>query len=88
MPRRHAAVVAAVLLVLYVGSYLGLSRPAFAEARRTNTKGFYFFPPQNTARWRYLNYACVSIYYPLIVLDNGLGCGRWPASEPLWGLSK
>jgi hypothetical protein len=87
MFRRRVAI-AVVVLLLYVGSYLALSRPAFAEARRYNGVGFYFFPPQSTWRWRYSNFGCVFFYYPLIVLDTSLGTGMPPAKEPLWGLSR
>jgi hypothetical protein len=73
---------------VYVGSYLVLSRRGFAEARQYHAKGFYFFTPRPTAGWRNSNYACVCVYYPLILVDNCLGTGDWPAAEPLWGLEK
>lgn len=77
-----------LLLLLYVASYLALSRLAFREARQCGSKGFYFFTPQDTTLWRASNYACVVLYYPLIVLDDRVGTGMRPAAEPLWGLSK
>jgi hypothetical protein len=77
-----------ILVVLYVNSYLVLSRRGFAEAHRWHMKGFYFFTPRNSDVWRYSNYGCVYLYYPLIMEDNILGTGMSPACEPLWGLSK
>jgi hypothetical protein len=87
MSRRRLVIVIA-LLVLYVGSYLALSRLGFAQARAWGGKGFYFFTPRDSALWRVFNYGCVGLYYPLIVADNELGTGMWPAKEPLWGLTK
>ena len=88
MVKRRVKMLGAILLVLYIGSYFILSRQGFAEARAWNLKGFYFFTPQNTDQWRYANYACVHLYSPLILVDEQLGTGMSPASEPMWGLSK
>ena len=88
MLKRRVVLAVAVLTLVYVGSYIALSRAAFAEARRTGVAGFYFITPRDTDWWRCSNYGCVALYRPLIVLDNCLGTGRWPASEPLWGLSR
>ena len=78
----------ALLLLLYVGSYVVLSRRGYAEADRYNMKGFYYFFPENSAAWRWKNYGCMHLFRPLNALDRWLGLGRHPASEPLWGLSK
>ena len=75
-----------VLLVLYVGSYLVLSRRAFQVADATNAEGFYFVEPSSDAAWL-VHEACCVFYYPLILLDQLLGTGRPPASRPLGGLS-
>jgi hypothetical protein len=77
-----------VLLVLYIGSYLALSRWAFAHPETTFATNFWFFEPRDSDLWRVSNYGCVYIYFPLIAIDNWLGTGKVPAAEPLWGLSK
>ena len=77
------------LLLLYVGSYAALSRRGYAEADQYNMKGgFYYFTPEDSDAWRWKNYGCVYLFWPLNVVDRWLGLGRYPASEPLWGLSK
>jgi hypothetical protein len=87
MVRRRVVIIVAQML-LYIGSYLVLSRQGFTQADAWNATGFWFFQPRDSDLWRVSNYGCVGIYYPLIVIDNWLGAGRWPAKEPLWGLSK
>jgi hypothetical protein len=86
--KRLLLVFAALLVVLYVGSYVALSRRGYAEADRYNMKGFYYFFPEDSDAWRWKNYGCVYLFWPLNVVDRGLGLGRHPACEPLWGLSK
>jgi hypothetical protein len=73
--------------VIYVVAYLALSRRGYAEADRNQFAGFYYFTPENSNRWRTLNYGCASFFAPLNAVDRWLGTGRDPASEPLWGLS-
>jgi hypothetical protein len=75
------------LLALYVGSYVALSRRGYAEADQYNMKGFYYFAPEESASWRFRNYACAYVFWPLNAVDRWLGLGRYPASEPLWRLS-
>jgi hypothetical protein len=75
-------------LLCYVGSYLALSRVGFAWADQYGAKGFYFVEPRDTRLWRLENSTCVCVYCPLIIIDNWLGTGRWPGSEPLWGLDR
>jgi hypothetical protein len=82
------AIIVVALMLLYVGSYLALSRQGFAQADQWYAKGFCFFTPRDSGLWRVSNYGCIAIYYPLIVVDNYLGTGRWPAKDPLMGLSK
>lgn len=77
----------AVLLMVYVSSYVIMSRRGFAQSDDWEMEGFYFLPPDNTDEWRFWNYGLVRFYYPLILIDNGLGTGRPIASEPLWGLN-
>jgi hypothetical protein len=75
------------LLVLYFGSYLALSRRGYAEADRYKMKGFYYLTHEDSDAWRFKNYGCVYLFYPLNTIDRCLGTGRPPAAEPLWGLS-
>jgi hypothetical protein len=87
--KRPLLVFGALLLLLYVGSYVGLSRRGYAEADRYDMKGgFYYFSPEDSDAWRWKNYGCVSLFWPLNVVDRWLGFGRHPSPEPLWGLSK
>ena len=89
MLRRRARIVLAAVLLLYVGSYLVLSRQGFAQSDRWGVRdSFWFFEPRDSGLWRLSNYGCVCFYLPLIAADNCLGTGRWPAGEPLLGLSK
>lgn len=39
----------AVLLALYIDSYYILSRRGYAEAKRWNLYGFYYFTPEDSA---------------------------------------
>jgi len=88
MRRRLTIFLVAALLIAYLGSYLVLSRRAFAEADSQYIKGFYFFPPRESDSWQFCNRACFWLYYPLIVVDNSVGTGRWPGADPMFGLSR
>jgi hypothetical protein len=85
--RRRRSLLIGLLLAVYVGSYLWLSRRGYEEAERFNMCGFYYFTPEPTPEWRFKNYGCVRLFAPLNVLDCALGTGRPPGCEPLWGLS-
>jgi hypothetical protein len=86
--RKRLMLIAGVLLMaLYIGSYISLSRRGYAEAGQYNMTGFYYFTPANSDNWRFKNYGCVYLFWPLNVIDRWIGPGRYPASEPLWGLS-
>lgn len=88
MRRRKALIGVLLLLLVYAGSYLALSRRGFASADRFGLRGLYFFEPRDSNAWRLANYGCVCAYYPLIKVDEWLGTGRPIGREPLWGLSK
>ena len=77
------------LLIAYVGSYVVLSRRGVAMCERAGWQGFYFFPPEDTDAWRWMNNGCVCFYYPLIVIDDWIGAGKpvGVGCEPLWRLS-
>lgn len=76
-----------VFLLTYVGSYGILSRRGFELADQYNMEGFYFFWPEDTDQWRRAEWTARFFYCPLIYVDNWIGTGRWPGSEPLWQLS-
>jgi hypothetical protein len=76
-----------LLLGVYIGLYVGLSRQGYNEAEQYNLHGFYYFKPEDSTSWRVWNYTSVFLFWPLNVVDRWLGLGRYPASEPLWGLS-
>ena len=84
--RRKVAVIGLVLCVIYVSSYLALSRRGFAQADEWNAKGFYFITPSSHTAWQ-VNWCLVIVYYPLIAIDNMLGTGRPVGSEPIHHLS-
>lgn len=84
--RKRLLVIAATLFVAYLGAYLGLSRHAYAEADRLGVVGFFYVQPEDTFAWRFQNYGCVILFWPLNVADRCLGLGRHPAAEPMWGL--
>jgi hypothetical protein len=79
---------AALVLVLYVGAYIGLSRRGYAEADEWHVKGFYYFRPEDSNAWSRKNYACIILFWPANFVDRSIGLGRHPGAEPLWGLGK
>lgn len=74
------------LLVVYVSSYLVMSRRGFAEADAWQAEGFYFLTPRDSTTWRFGNYSLVAIYSPLILIDVAIGTGRPIAREPMWNI--
>lgn len=85
--RNNCFICGAILVALYVGSYITISRQAFRYSDRFNIEGFYFIPPSNSSSYG-LNRKLVMFYYPLIVLDIAIGTGRVPACEPMHHLSR
>lgn len=73
-------------LTMYVAAYGVLSRRGYADANQYHMHGFYYFYPEESDAWRRKNYTCVYLFWPVNFLDRSLGWGRYPASEPLWGL--
>ena len=76
-----------VLLLAYVATYVLLSRRGYAEAERYDMEGFYYFTPEESIAWRLKNFGCGAVFYPLNLIDRGLGRGRVPAAEPMWRLA-
>lgn len=88
MTNRKKIVIPAVLcVVIYVASYVMLSRRGYAEMEQNNFAGFYYIPAADTDMSRLENRVCACLFSPLNLIDQMLGCGRPPASEPLWNLS-
>jgi hypothetical protein len=71
-------IIFSLLFILYVGSYLFLSRRGMAEARSYRAPGFWYLFPENADAWRFWNFG---------LLDQKLGTGMAFAAEPLWGIS-
>lgn len=87
--RPRLTVLSFVLLVVYVGSYLWISRKQYARADQYGLSGFNYVMPERTEHWHIRNGACLVVFGPLNVLDRILGCGRSPGmGEPLWELRK
>lgn len=85
--RTYLWLILAVIVAVYVVSYLSFSRSGYAWADRYDGDGFYYFPPEDTDAWRRKNFFCVYFFWPLNWIDVILGLGRSPASEPLWDLA-
>ena len=90
-PRRASptsSLLAALLLLvaIYIGSYVLLSRLSYKRADALDLEGYYFVTP-TSQRAETLNRRFTFFFYPLVFLDCRLGTGRCPASEPMSGLS-
>jgi hypothetical protein len=85
--RTVACSVLAFLVLVYVASYITMSRRGFRWADEYGFKGYYFYPYEDTDEWRGREYGTRWLFSPLIVLEHMLGTGRAPAGEPLHGLS-
>ena len=85
--RLRFGVVLLALFLVYVSSYLVLSRRGFAQADEWHAEGIYFLTPRDSPVWELCNYSLASIYYPLIFIDNALGTGRPVGQVPLRSLS-
>lgn len=80
-PGRGWLFLAGLLLIAYVGSYLYLSRRAYAQAERWNLPGFWYVTPTSDATG-HVNHACYYLYWPLNAIDRAVGLGRPPAHDP------
>jgi hypothetical protein len=74
--RRRLAWAAAILLAVYLGSYLFLSRRGDAWCRPRGCIGFFYALPTDTPRWWTLHKVCFLVYRPANWLDRELGTGR------------
>ncbi len=79
----HRADVAVIMaFVLYVGSFLVLSRISIREAQRYHSHGYYFIEPINTSR-DHINFSLYAFYWPLVQIDYFFNGGIGPATPPL-----
>ena len=90
MSRKRKVLIALVaLLILYAGSYIVVSRRAYRVADAYGMVGYYFvLPAEDHPERFFFHVLCVVVYYPLIMVDEAVGCGRHPSmSEPLYRIS-
>jgi hypothetical protein len=83
---REILIVLLCMLIVYIASYVVLSRRGIALCEEQGFTGLYFFPPYDSDRWRFANYGFVYFYYPLVVVDNWIGTGKGVGCEPMWRL--
>ncbi len=84
--RKRQTLIIVALFLAYLASYIWLSRRGYAAADQFGIKGFYYFLPEDSAAWRFKNYGCMCLFYPLNILDQVLGTGRSPGAEPFFSL--
>ncbi len=84
MPRFiHRADIAVIIaVVLYVGSFLVLSRIGIREAQRYHSHGYYFIEPTNTSRDD-IHFSLYVFFWPLVQIDYFFNGGIGPATPPL-----
>ena len=76
----------AVLLV-YVTSFIAISRPAISTARSYNTTYYYFVSPRTNNGFR-KHWMLRLLFYPLWQIESAVGEGFEPArSQPMYDLS-
>jgi hypothetical protein len=68
-------------MLAYVGSYAVLSRRGYAFADSVGSPGFWFVPP-NTQRDVKKNNEYITLYWPLVRLEQFFGSKRGLAHEP------
>src|SRR5258708_4353584 len=83
--RRLWLCISLLMMLVYVGSFLQLSRPAIAITRRQNARSYWFAPPTTLSNVRFHRF-CSLFYLPLIVLDGEFGSGYVPARCAGFGL--
>jgi hypothetical protein len=73
-------------LLLYVVSYLALSRVGYARAQYE--VGFWYVEPTGPkGSWYYRDCVCRRVYAPLNAIDCWIGIGRHPWTGGTWALS-
>jgi len=78
-------------LVLYVGSYLVLSRRGMAEMKSYGMIAFFYVPADKafaSPKWEEAHYFLMRVYEPLNYIDCALGTGASPCHGFTRGLSR
>ncbi len=88
MRKRRLILVIVLFGLLYVGTYLGLSRRGYAEAKRYGMKRFCYLPTKDSHWGEIGNVWCMVAFKPLNAVDCWLGYGITAGYPPLWSLSK
>lgn len=78
MPRKHFPSICVVaLLLLYIGSYVALSRLGIEQAALHDSEVYYFVEPTSEGRMN-SHMMCCLIYMPLVVIETRLGSQYYP----------
>ena len=87
---RWLAAVGGIVVLLYVGSYLYLSRRGMAEAERAGWPYFFYCPVADVVPYHDLppQHCCaVMLFEPVNLLDRAWFRGGTPCRRVNWGLS-
>lgn len=79
MNRRRMIIIASLLVVAYVGSYVVLSRIGIAQAAEQGSE-FYFFIEPTTPFREQCHGRLIDFYWPLIELERRAGAKHGPAA--------
>src|SRR2546423_12168502 len=89
MAKRLSVICFTVLLLIYVSSYLVLSRRGYAEATKYNLRAFHYWEiPTNgnrdkIYRFQRIDHFCKTLFWPINKIDCLLGTGRAPGTMSL-----
>lgn len=79
--RRLPWLLAATLLLVYIGSYLYLASRGEAWSRPLGVSGFFYVLPDDTPRWWTLHKVSFFVYLPANWVDRQIGTGRRPVTS-------
>lgn len=80
-PKQSIAATGVLLVALYLGTYLTLSRMGVERAVQVDSDVYYFFEPVN-AEAEQAHLACCYFYLPLTTIEQWLGCRYAPVACP------
>ena len=88
VPRRAqlVAVLVLVMVAVYLGAYIALSRTGYADADRLGVEGFYYCTADGLPTRDRAHVICSVVFWPVNAVDRLLGFGRAPAALPLRNL--
>lgn len=88
MPRtvHRADIILTIAMVLYVGSFIALSRIGIREAQKYSSHGYHFVEPTSTTRDR-IHFSLWIFFWPLVQIDYFVNGGSGPAIPPLRDIS-